>query len=324
MLKDYNAFRIDAACKDLVHVFTVEDALPHIGKDVKIIGGGSNILLTGDVDATILLNKIKGFEIIEENQEYVIVKVGGGEIWHNFVMWSVSHNLGGIENLALIPGSVGAAPVQNIGAYGVEQCDTFVNCNVIDLDSGAQLTIDKPDAKFGYRESVFKNEYKGKYLITDVTYRLSKRPILNISYGAIQEKLEQQGITDPSVKEVTDTIISIRQSKLPDPNVIYNAGSFFKNPVVYADTFQQIKSKYPTVKYYEVGDQYKIPAAWLIENAGLKGYAQGDAGVYENHALVLVNKGSASGKQMLDIAQRVIDTVSAEYGIVLTPEVNIW
>lgn len=326
-LKQLTTFRVAASCKGIVSINSVFDLYKFLTTNddsFRILGGGSNVLIAEDVDAMILVNQIKGIEIIEEDDEALLVKVGGGEQWHNFVLWSVSHQLGGVENLALIPGKVGAAPIQNIGAYGVEQSDSFHSLVALDMKEGINKVFYKDDCQFGYRDSVFKHTERSQYFITHVVYKLSKNPQINTSYGAISEKLAANGIQDPTVKDICDVVSAIRGSKLPDPAVIHNAGSFFKNPIIDRASFEALQAKYPDIKYYQVGDQYKIPAAWLIESAGLKGYRVGDAGIYENHALVLVNHGDASGSEVLDIAHHVRDVVAETYGITLTPEVNVW
>lgn len=320
--------RMSADTKGILPIYNEIDVFEVLVKELsplKIIGGGSNILITKDQDSYILKNEIKGIEIIDEDDDKVIVKVGAGENWHQLVMWAISHNLGGIENLALIPGCVGAAPMQNIGAYGVEQESVFHSLSAIDLKEGTTKTFFKDDCKFGYRESIFKREVKGKYIITHVNYILSKDHNLNTTYGAINTKLEEQGIENPSISDVANAVIAIRQSKLPDPKVIPNTGSFFKNPVVPVSILESLISDYPEIVSYPIDEAtVKIPAAWLIQHAGFKGMRNGDAGTHKNHALVLVNYGSATGDDMLDFAKTIQDGVAKKFGISLEPEVNIW
>ena len=326
-LKDLTTFQVDAHCAEIVPIFSEQDIYRFMDthqEGFKILGGGSNVLITDELTVPVLLNRIKGIRIIDEDEHALLVQVGGGEIWHNLVMWSVSHQLYGLQNLALIPGTVGAAPMQNIGAYGVEQCESFHSLNAVDLETGINQLFFKRDCKFGYRESIFKKEVKGRYFITQVTYRLEKDGALNTSYGAIASELENRGIKHPTVKDVAETVIKIRQSKLPDPKDIHNAGSFFKNPIITEDLLQRIKSTHTDVVFYEVEDGYKIPAAWLIERAGLKGYRKHDAGVYDNHALVIVNHGNATGKELKEVAFHVKQVVKDQFGIDLQPEVNIW
>ena len=327
-LLPYNTMRMSAETKGIIPIYSEQDVFEVLVKQLsplKIIGGGSNILITKDQDAYILKNEIKGIEIIDEDNDKVLIKVGAGENWHQLVMWSISHNLGGIENLALIPGCVGAAPMQNIGAYGIEQESVFHSLSAINLNEGITRTFYKSDCKFGYRESIFKNEYKGKYIITHVNYILSKNHKLNTTYGAINNKLEELKITEPTISDVACAVIAIRQSKLPDPKVIPNTGSFFKNPVVVISILESLKVEYPEIVSYPIDDNsVKIPAAWLIQHAGFKGQRVGDAGTHKNHALVLVNYGNASGDDMLSFAKTIQNGVATKFGINLEPEVNIW
>lgn len=327
-LQDYNTMKMKAHCKGIVPIYSergIFEVLVQGLSPLKILGGGSNILITKDLDAYVLKNEIKGIEIIDEDAEEVLVKVGAGENWHNLVMWTISQGLGGIENLALIPGCVGAAPMQNIGAYGVEQESVFHSLRAIDLQEGTSRIFFREDCQFGYRESVFKNELKEKYIITHVNYIFSKTHVLNTSYGAINSKLEEKGITAPTIADVAEAVIEIRQSKLPDPKVIPNTGSFFKNPILGKVQFEKIKSEYESIPSYPVDEtSVKVPAAWLIEKAGFKGKQKGDAGTHKNHALVLVNYGNASGNEMLEFAHTIQDEVESKFGIRLEPEVNIW
>ena len=327
-LHDYNTMRMKAQSKGIIPIYSelgIFEVLVKGLSPLKILGGGSNILITKDQEAYILKNEIKGIEIIDEDSEEVLVKVGAGENWHNLVLWTISQNLGGIENLALIPGCVGAAPMQNIGAYGVEQESVFHSLKAIDLKEGTSKLFYREDCKFGYRESVFKNELKDKYMITHVNYLFSKNHKLNTSYGAINQKLEEGKIENPTIRDVANAVIEIRQSKLPDPKVIPNTGSFFKNPIVKTEVMEKIKASYETVVFYPVDDDHvKIPAAWLIEKSGFKGKQVGDAGTHKSHALVLVNYGSATGDEMLSFAKSIQDGVEDNFGIRLEAEVNIW
>lgn len=320
--------RMSANSKGIIPIYSERSIFEVLVKGLsplKILGGGSNILLTKDQDAYILKNEIKGIEIIDEDADEVLVKVGAGENWHNLVLWTISQHLGGIENLALIPGCVGAAPMQNIGAYGVEQESVFHSLNAIDLQEGTSKLFFREDCKFGYRESVFKNELKDKYFITHVNYIFSKNHNLNTSYGAINQKLKEKGIHKPTISDVAHAVIEIRQSKLPDPKVIPNTGSFFKNPIIKKEQLDQIKETHPAVVFYPVDETHvKVPAAWLIEKAGFKGKQIGDAGTHKNHALVLVNYGSATGDEMLSFAKSIQDGVEDLFGIRLEAEVNIW
>jgi UDP-N-acetylmuramate dehydrogenase len=270
---------------------------------------------------------LKGKEIVESNntENIVLVKAMAGEVWHAFVLWTLENGLGGLENLSLIPGSVGAAPIQNIGAYGVELKDSFVRCEAMEIETGILKTFDKTDCEFDYRHSVFKTKLKNKYIITAVYFSLTKlNHLLKTEYGTIQTELALQGIEHPTPSDISNAVISIRQQKLPDPKIIGNSGSFFKNPVVERAIFQSIKEKYPDMPFYEVGDLVKIPAGWLIEQAGFKGKRFGDAGVHTKQALVLVNYGNAKGKEILALSNKIRQTVFEKFGIQLTPEVNIY
>ncbi len=327
-LLPYNTMRMSATTKGIIPIYSEQDVFEVLVEELsplKIIGGGSNILITKDQDAYILKNEIKGIEVIDEDIDKVLIKVGAGENWHQLVMWAISHDLGGIENLALIPGCVGAAPMQNIGAYGIEQESVFHSLSAINLEAGTTRVFFKEDCKFGYRESIFKNEVKGKYFITHVNYILSKSHELNTKYGAINQKLEDLGITNPSIEDIANAVIEIRQSKLPDPKVIPNTGSFFKNPIVAISILEAIKVEYPEIVSYPVDDEkVKIPAAWLIQHAGYKGIRVGDAGTHKSHALVLVNYGNATGGEMLSFAKTIQEEVESKFGVRLIPEVNIW
>lgn len=327
-LYEYNTMRMKSECKGVIPIYSergVFEVLVQGLSPLKIIGGGSNILLTQDQDAYILKNEIKGIEIIDEDSDEVLVKVGAGENWHNLVLWTISHGLGGIENLALIPGCVGAAPMQNIGAYGVEQESVFHSLKAIDLKQGTSKLFFREDCQFGYRESVFKNELKDRYIITHVNYIFTKNPQLNTSYGAINSKLKENGIDKPTIADVAEAVIEIRKSKLPDPKHIPNTGSFFKNPIVSVEKYERLKAEFPDMPSYPVDDQHvKIPAAWMIERAGYKGKQIGDAGTHKSHALVLVNYGGATGKEMMAFATSIQDGVETMFSIRLVPEVNVW
>lgn len=327
-LRAYNTMKMTAGSKGVIPIYSERSIFEVLVKGlspIKVIGGGSNILITKDLDAYILKNEIKGIEVIDEDDDMALVKVGAGENWHNLVLWSISQHLGGIENLALIPGCVGAAPMQNIGAYGVEQESVFHSLNAIDLLEGTSRVFFRDECRFGYRDSIFKNEAKDRYIITHVTYIFSKNPVLNTSYGAIDQKLEEMGVQNPDISDVAAAVIDIRQSKLPDPKEIPNTGSFFKNPIVPKSTLEKIKVDFPEIVFYPIDEGHvKIPAAWLIERAGFKGKQVGDAGTHKSHALVLVNYGSATGKEMLAFARSIQDGVEDLFGIRLEAEVNIW
>ena len=290
-----------------------------------ILGGGSNVLLTEDLKGLVIKNEIKGIYKMAETSDEVIIAIGGGESWHGLVMWAVENGLGGIENLSLIPGSVGAAPIQNIGAYGVELKDIFHQLEAIELDTGRMQIFNSNECQFGYRDSIFKNELKGRYFITKVILRLSKIHQLNTSYGAVSEILMDSNIENPTIRDVSNAVIKIRQIKLPDPAEIGNSGSFFKNPEIEITHFQQLRSLFPNIVFYEISSgKIKIPAGWLIETAGWKGKRVGDVGTHEKQALVLINHGNATGIDILNLANRIQYDVIEKFGISLMPEVNIW
>jgi UDP-N-acetylmuramate dehydrogenase len=287
-----------------------------------ILGGGSNILFTKDFDGLVIKNNIKGIEIV--NKEEGIIKAGAGENWHEFVMFCIDKGLGGIENLSLIPGCVGASPMQNIGAYGVEIKDVFYELTAFDLTDGTFRTFSKHECHFGYRESVFKRELKDRYLIVDVSFKLSRDPKLSTHYGAINDELKKMGIEHPSIKDVSNAVIAIRQSKLPDPKEIGNAGSFFKNPEVNAEKYTSLKKEFGNLVAYplENGD-YKLAAGWLIEQSGLKGFEMNGAAVHNKQALVLVNKHNTTGKTIYELSEYVLTKVFDKFGVRLEREVNI-
>jgi UDP-N-acetylmuramate dehydrogenase len=292
---------------------------------IPILCGGSNLLLTKDFDGLILKNEIKGIKIVEEKENEVLVKVGGGENWHQFVLWAIAQNYGGIENLSLIPGTIGAAPIQNIGAYGVELKDVFEKLEAVNLTSKRKKTFQKSDCAFGYRESVFKKALKGKYFITAVYLKLSKnKHQLNTNYGAIKAVLEKESIAQPTIKAISDAVIAIRSSKLPDPAVLGNSGSFFKNPEISLHQFKQLQQTFPNIVFYELpNEMIKVPAGWLIEQCGWKGKKVGNTGAHAQQALVLVNYGDATGAEVKRLAYQIIDSVEDKFGIRLHPEVNI-
>lgn len=293
-------------------------------KPLLILGGGSNVLFQNDFKGIILRNEIKGMTVEKEDESHVFIKVGAGEVWHDFVLHTISKGWGGIENLSLIPGSVGASPMQNIGAYGVEIKNIFESLEALEIATGKLHTFSHEACQFGYRESIFKKELKGKYVITSVSYRLSKRPQVNTSYGAIEDELKSRGITKPTIKDVSDAVIAIRQSKLPDPKEIGNAGSFFKNPVIPLAQYQALKERYEHIPSYKVDEQnVKVPAGWLIDQAGWKGKTIGDYGVHKRQALVLVNYGKAKGIDIYNLSEEIIHDIQKRYGIHLEREVNI-
>jgi UDP-N-acetylmuramate dehydrogenase len=292
---------------------------------VAVLGGGSNILLTQSKQELVLKNEIKGIALVAEDENNYFVECGGGEGWHAFVMWCVENNYQGVENLSLIPGTVGAAPMQNIGAYGVEIKDVFESLQAIAIEDGSEHLFTHADCQFGYRESVFKHQYKNKFVITKVVFKLNKVASINTSYGAIAQVLAAKNITAPSIKDVSNAVIEIRQSKLPDPKVIGNAGSFFKNPEIATEQYLQLKELNETMPAYVVNEQrMKVPAGWLIEQCGWKGFRENNYGVHALQALVLVNYGGANGNDVLTLSTQIIESVKNKFDIVLEREVNIW
>lgn len=292
--------------------------------ELLVLGGGSNLLFISDFPGQVAINRIKGLEVISENDTTVTLKIGAGQNWHQLVEHCVNNGWGGIENLSLIPGTVGAAPIQNIGAYGVELVDVFVSLEAFNTETGSIQTFHKQECNFGYRDSIFKKELKGKVVITSVTIALQKNANPDFSYRSLREKLEQSGINKPTIKQVSEAVIKIRQSKLPDPNEIGNTGSFFKNPVISVYQFDELKSEYPDLPGYPVSErQVKVPAGWLIEQAGWKGERRGDAGVHSKQALVLVNYGEATGAEIWSLANEIRASVKQKFNITLNPEVNI-
>jgi len=328
-LKPYNTFGIDVKSALFSSFSSIEeliDLLPTIqNTDTLISGGGSNMLFTKDFEGLFIRNCIKGIKEIERTKTHVVIEAGAGENWHDFVIYCVDHGFGGLENLSLIPGCVGASPMQNIGAYGVEIKDTFVYLDAVEIATGKVKRFTRSDCAFGYRESVFKRELKNQYVICSVAFTLSLNPTINTSYGVIEAELKQMGISSPGIKEVSDAVIRIRQSKLPDPNLLGNAGSFFKNPVVSDEVLQSIQSSYERVPSYPAGEGHvKLAAGWLIEQAGWKGKRFGNVGVHELQALVLVNYGGGTGKEIYDLSQRIIEDIQEKYGVSLEREVNIY
>lgn len=290
-----------------------------------ILGGGSNILFSQDLQALVIKNELKGISIVKETKDNIYLQAASGEVWSALVHYAVSRNLGGIENLFYVPGTVGAAPVQNIGAYGVELKDVFESLRAMDLKSGEIKEFSLEDCHFGYRDSIFKNEAKGRYFIISITLRLTKKPELKLDYGDIKAKLEEKNIKEPSVKEVAEIIREIRDAKLPNPTVLANAGSFFKNPEVTKAFFDKLQLEYPEIKYFPGSKEglIKIPAGWLIEQAGFKGKRFGNVAMYEKQALILVNYGGASAKEVLEHVDRVQSGVEKKFGIKIEAEVNI-
>ncbi len=327
-LRTFNTFGIDVLAAGFARfssvgmLKTLLNERTHFN-NLLILGGGSNVLFTKDVDGLVLLNEIKGIEVIEENDQYVIVKAGAGEVWNEFVQYTVAQNWGGIENLSLIPGSVGASPMQNIGAYGVEIKDVFVSLEALHIESGEIHTFNLEQCEFGYRESIFKRALKGQYVIVSVSYRLEKQPTFKTSYGAIQEELINKNLVE-SVANISNVVCAIRNSKLPNPKELGNAGSFFKNPVVTSTKAEELKKAFPQIPVYaQPNGTAKLAAGWLIEQTGWKGKKTGACGVHEKQALVLVNYGGATGSEIFDLSTQVLTAVKNKFGVELEREVNI-
>lgn len=339
-LRPYNSFGIDATARyfatfsnvrQLAELLSNAPSLSQSSAGPKLIlGGGSNILFTHDFDGLVLKNEVKGIEKINEDETSVYIKSGAGENWHQFVLHCIKNNWAGIENLSLIPGCVGASPMQNIGAYGVEIKDVFHELTAFHLQEKCNYTFTLKDCDFGYRESVFKHKYKDQFVILNVTLRLNKQPAYNTSYGAIEQELQRMGVKQLSIKAISQAVINIRSSKLPDPAVIGNAGSFFKNPSVSREKYLSLKEQFDGIVSYENADgSMKLAAGWLIEQCGptdsvsWKGYREGDAGVHEKQALVLVNYGNAKGDQLYELSEKILQSIKSKFGVILEREVNI-
>lgn len=327
-LKNYNTFGIDVKCRYFVESDTESEFLEFVSsyelkpEEIMVLGEGSNFLFTDDFDGTVFYPTMKGMEIVEENDEHVWVKVGAGEVWDDFVAWAVEQGYGGVENLSLIPGHVGAAPVQNVGAYGMEAGDTIERVEAIQIEKARKETISAADCRFAYRDSIFKREWKNRYIVTYVVFRLTKVPEFRLNYGSVREELQKLG--EVSLKNIRRAIIQIRRAKLPDVKELPNAGSFFKNPVVSREQAGQLKERYPELPVYPVDeDRVKLAAGWLIEQCGWKGKDLGKAGVYEKQALILVNRAGASGVEVARLANEVKKSVFMTFGVWIEPEVYV-
>lgn len=324
-LKNYNTFGLQANAKEFVTINTIDELIVALETkpDIFILGGGSNMLLTKDIHKTVLHINLKGIDVVEIDENWVEVTAMAGENWHEFVLWCIDQNYGGLENLSLIPGNVGSCPIQNIGAYGVEVKDTISKVTAIDKKSLKTIDFSNETCQFAYRDSIFKSKVKDQYVITAVTFKLKKQAhILQTTYGAIATELEN--ISHPTIKDVSNAVINIRNSKLPNPKEIGNSGSFFKNPVISLDLFEEIKSNYPTIPSFPINEtSIKVPAGWLIETAGFKGFRKGDAGVHTKQALVLVNYGNATGQEVYELAQEIISKIDELFKIKLEIEVNV-
>lgn len=333
-LKQYNTFGIDACAKYFATFNSIgqleeslafnKPATPYLQPATLILGGGSNILFSKNYDGLVLKNELKGIALVKEDDDHIYLKAAAGENWHRFVEYCIQKNLAGVENLSLIPGNVGASPMQNIGAYGVEIKDIFHSLEAYHIQDKKLVEFNLADCEFGYRESVFKGKYKGEFVITSVTYRLNKKPVFHISYGAIQQELDNMGVKELSIANISAAVINIRSSKLPDPKEIGNAGSFFKNPEITNEQFHQLKNEFPEIVGYDLGNgKTKLAAGWLIEQCGWKGYRDGDAGCHSKQALVLVNYGNAKGEQIYNLSTDIINSVKEKFGVALHREVNI-
>jgi UDP-N-acetylmuramate dehydrogenase len=328
-LKNFNTFGIEAKARYFVEINHEQD-LAELFMDQQwhqmerlVLGGGSNLLLVKDFNGLVIRLNIRGIEH-RINHDTVFVEAGAGEGWNELVNYCVDHNFAGMENLSLIPGSVGASPIQNIGAYGVELKDVFESCRAFEIATGQVKTFHNADCRFGYRESVFKSTLKGQFIITSVKFHLSLTPQLNLSYGAIEQELTNRGIMHPTIKQVSQVVAAIRVSKLPDPSTIGNSGSFFKNPVIAQSQFLDIQKQCPQIAHYPAGEnKIKLAAGWLIEQCGWKGKIVGNTGTWKNQALVLVNHGNATGQEIYDLSSQIIDSVYTKFGVVLEREVNI-
>ena len=331
-LKSYNTFGIDVVARYFSTFSTVNELVSLLeskqliqSKEQLILGGGSNILFSGDVNGMVLRNAIQGIEKVEEDEQSVLLRVGAGVNWHAFVLHCVEKGWAGVENLSLIPGCVGASPMQNIGAYGVEVKEVIETVEAWDISEKKVVSFSNADCSFGYRESVFKRALKGMFVITHVAFRLSKKPQYRIEYGAIQQELEKMKVGVLSIEAISEAVIRIRQSKLPDPAVIGNAGSFFKNPSVSTGQYENLKIEFPQIVAYPNHDgSYKLAAGWLIEQCGWKGYRKGDAGCHEKQALVLVNYGAAKGNEIIELSELIIESVRNKFQVSLEREVNVF
>ena len=328
-LQSLHTFGLPVAARWYIELTSQQQALEflmdnlHSPRPLFILGGGSNVLFTQDLDRLVLHNRILGKELVREDEQHVWLRVGAGENWHALVAYTLAHGWGGLENLSLIPGSVGAAPIQNIGAYGVELKEVFDSLEAISLQTGQVRTFTGPTCQFGYRDSIFKRWAKGKYLITHVTLRLDKHPRLNTSYGAIEAELQRLGQA-PSIHSISQAVINIRRSKLPDPQQVGNAGSFFKNPIISQAQFEQIQAHYPHAPHYPAGEGHvKVPAGWLIETCGWKGHRVNQHGVHDRQALVLVNYGGATGQDLYQLSEDILQSVRERFGVTLEREVNV-
>lgn len=329
-LKPYNTFGVEVFTRYFSEVVTLTELIDSLKwaeahqQKILLLNGGSNMLLTKDWDGLTLRMDLKGIEVISEDKDFIWIKVSAGEVWNDFVRWTLEHDYGGLENLSLIPGKAGTAPIQNIGAYGVEIKDMMTELTAMNIASLQLWKFTNKDCKFGYRDSIFKNQYKNQFIILDVTFRLTKtNHVLHMDYGAIKDELKELNIAYPTIQDISTAIIHIRTRKLPLPEEIGNSGSFFKNPVIDAIQFEQLKSSFPDIQGHPQDGKVKVAAGWLIEKAGWKGKRIGDAGVHRNQALVLVNHGNATGKDIYDLSEKILQDIQDKFGILLEREVNV-
>ncbi len=328
-LKNHNTFGIEVLAAEYINISSIaqlkEVLASNVGRELFILGGGSNMLLTKNIDALVLHINLRGIKIINETENCAIVRAQSGENWHNFVVFTIENDLGGLENMSLIPGNVGTTPIQNIGAYGTEIKDTFVSCEAMNIATQEMRTFYNEECQFGYRESIFKNKIKGEYIITSVDFKLSRgEHKINTTYGDITAELAKNNIQNPGISNVSKAVISIRQSKLPDPRELGNSGSFFKNPIISKEKFKEVQAKFPDIRHFPISDtEVKVPAGWLIEQAGFKGKRFGNAGIHVNQALVLVNYGGATGTEILNLSQKIQKEIFDIFGIWIDAEVNI-
>ena len=326
----HNTFGIDAKCSRFVEYTSVEEALQLVASltdadlPLLILGGGSNLLLTGDYAGTVLHSAIKGIELMGDEEDSVFLKCGSGEVFDDVVAYAVEHGYHGAENLSIIPGEVGASAVQNIGAYGVEAKDIIYKVEAVEIASGKIIVFSNAECEYSYRQSKFKHEWKDKYLVTHVTYRLSKAFVPDLDYGNIRASLAAKNILNPTAQQLRDVIIEIRNAKLPDPKVQGNAGSFFMNPVVGRDKYEELAAQFPNMPHYTIDDDHeKIPAGWMIDQCGWKGKSLGKAGVHDKQALVLVNRGGATGQEVVHLCEVIRKDVKNKFGVEIHPEVNV-
>ncbi len=328
-LKNHNTFGIEASAAEYISITSVEQLKEVLAANAKrelfILGGGSNMLLTKNIDSLVLHINLRGIEIINETEHCAVVCAQSGENWHDFVLFTIANDLGGLENMSLIPGNVGTTPIQNIGAYGTEIKDTLVSCEAMNIATQKMKTFYNDECEFGYRESIFKTKIKGQYIITSVNFKLSRGThTINTSYGDIIAELAKNNILTPRISDVSNAVIAIRQSKLPDPKDLGNSGSFFKNPIISKTEFEKVQAKFPDIRHFPISDtEVKVPAGWLIEQAGFKGKRFGNAGIHVNQALVLVNYGGATGAEILQLSQKIQQKIFEVFGIWIDAEVNI-